>query len=213
MPLDAAVRRRLQKLLSEPADSATLARFDDDARRLWNRTLKLLGLGLINTDPDLDALEIACIALQLPLAMRTETGTKLGSIRLLDRAEQAAELLVGYAGSQVDPGLLDRGIRLLHEAAQRNPMTDDARILADAVNLDDFGLSGLLTSALRMGLSGGLATIIQAFEKREAYGYWNARLKDGFHFDATRTMALRRLEAARNFVRSLREELDEDRPT
>jgi hypothetical protein len=49
-------------------------------------------------------------------------------------------------------------------------------------------------------------------EKREQYGYWDARLKDGFHFEPVRQMAKRRVEHAREVARLLLEELKEDQP-
>ena len=48
--------------------------------------------------------------------------------------------------------------------------------------------------------------------KREEYGYWEARLKDGFHFEPVRKLARKRLENAREAARLLAEELGGDVP-
>ena len=43
-------------------------------------------------------------------------------------------------------------------------------------------------------------------------GYWDARLKDGFHFAAVRDIARRRLDHARQATALLKQELAEDQP-
>jgi hypothetical protein len=59
---------------------------------------------------------------------------------------------------------------------------------------------------------GGVAQVADGSEKREQYGYWDARLKDGFHFEPVRQIARRRLEHARHVADLLSAELGEDRP-
>jgi hypothetical protein len=101
----------------------------------------------------------------------------------------------------------------MHELPHRSPMLDEARVLADAVNLEDFGIAGLIQQAVQLSRQGeGLKQVAEGAEKREQYGYWNARLKDGFHFEPVRQMAMRRLENARTAAKLLAEELAEDEP-
>ena len=105
--------------------------------------------------------------------------------------------------------LLDRTTRILHESHQRSPMLDEARLLADAVNLDDFGITGLLQQMTQLARDGeGVVQLAKGAQTREQYGYWEARLKDGFHFDPVREMARRRLDGARLVVTLLMEELE-----
>jgi DNA-binding FadR family transcriptional regulator len=54
--------------------------------------------------------------------------------------------------------------------------------------------------------------LLESYEKRDAYGYWDARLKEGFHFDIVRAMAKRRLEQARQAAAALLAEVKDDRP-
>src|SRR5688572_25542653 len=87
---------------------------------------------------------------------------RLGRTSLRDRTEQSAELLVSLLGDEIDESLLDRATRLLHETPQRSPMLDEARLLADAVNLDDFGASGLVQQMVHLTRQGeGLAQLIE----------------------------------------------------
>ncbi|HSV12610.1 MAG TPA: hypothetical protein VLI90_00010 [Tepidisphaeraceae bacterium] len=216
MSLDGKLRKRLERALAVVDDHGTDGtRLIDDAHRLWRRVQKFLNLNLIPNGPngaDLDALELASYALQLPFRQnKVPTVGKLGRTNLKERAEQAAEMLLGLLGDDVDESLLDRATRLLHELPHRSPMLDEARLLADAVNLEDFGVTGLIQQAVQLSRQGeGLMQVAEGAEKREQYGYWNARLKDGFHFDPVRQMALRRLENARTAAKLLAEEMAED---
>ena len=92
-------------------------------------------------------------------------------------------------------------------------MLDEAKVLADAVNLDDFGITGLIIQAVQLSRQGdGLMQVADGAEKREQYGYWDARLKDGFHFEPVRQMARRRLENTRAAAKLLAMEMAEDQP-
>jgi hypothetical protein len=113
----------------------------------------------------------------------------------------------------VDEGLLDRATRLLHEMPHRSPVPEEAKLLADAVNLEDFGVIGLAVQMTQLTRQGdGVVQLAEGSEKREQYGYWEARLKDGFHFPSVRQIAARRLEHARQMAAMLAEELKEDQP-
>jgi hypothetical protein len=222
MPLEESLLKRLAKLLSTlevvgkaSADDGVLGpRLVADARRLWDRLGRLLKLKLVHAAVDADALELACYALQLPIRQSRLAGIiggKLGRTSLRDRCEQAAELLVSLLGDDIDEPLLDRATRVLHETPQRSPMLDEARLLADALNLDDFGLIGLLSQTIQLALHGeGAAELAVAWNKREQYGYWEVRVKEDFHFEPVRKMAQKRLEKARQVMDMLRSELEED---
>jgi hypothetical protein len=189
------------------------ARLLDDGRRLWNRVSRFLEMGLIGPGADVEALELACYALQLPLRQSKQPTTgRLGRTNLRDRAEQSAELLVGLLGELAEESLLDRATRMLHESPQRSPVLDEAKLLADAVNLEDFGVTGLFLQAVQISRQGdGLLQVADGCEKREQYGYWEARLKDGFHFEPVRQIATQRLAGSRQVAALLLSELAEDR--
>ena len=57
---------------------------------------------------------------------------------------------------------------------------------------------------------GGITQLVEGFDKRKEYGYWEARLKDGFHFEPVREMARRRMVNAQRAAELLRAELEED---
>jgi hypothetical protein len=84
-------------------------------------------------------------------------------------------------------------------------------VLADAINIEDFGISGICRAAALLLRPGEPVTLLtDAYDKREQYGYWEARLKDSFHFNSTRTIAAKRLRGARTYMQTLLAELQED---
>ena len=209
MQLDDKLRQRLERALNVVDDQGTVGpRLLENARRLWARLIHFQATGLVPGGLDRESLELCAYAIQLPLRQTRSTARgRAGRSNLRDRAEEAAEMLLAMASADADEGLLDRGTRILYEMPHRAPMLDEARVLADAVNLDDFGLTGLLTLCMQSGHDGeGIAQLLSGLEKREEYGYWSARLKDGFHFDAVRQIACRRLDTARQVARMLKAE-------
>ncbi|HVT90353.1 MAG TPA: hypothetical protein VHD56_15985 [Tepidisphaeraceae bacterium] len=212
MPLDGKLSKRLASALQTVDEHSTEgARLIDDARRLWRRVQRLVRLDLV-ADPDVRSLEVACWAMQLPMRQaKLPSAGKLGKTNLRDRAEQAAELLISTLSDDADDELLDRVARLLHETPHRPPMLEDARLLADAVNLEDFGIIGLVGQMIQLARQGdGIVQLVEGCDKREQYGYWEARLKDGFHFEPVRQIAKRRLARARQVAQMLADELKED---
>lgn len=179
-----------------------------DAARLWRRVQQFIGMGLVSTNVDRASLHLACAALQLPgLAPRRGQATR-APLSLRQRAQQAAELLPAAAEQAVDESLLERTSHLLGQLPLRQTTLPEAQLLADAVNLDDFGMVGLLSQVGRLWQEGnGSAEILQTFSTREQYGYWAARLKDGFHFEPVRQMARQWLEHASAAVAALRQEV------
>src|SRR4029078_9577888 len=129
MPLDAKLRQRLEEALGVVDDHGTAGpRLLDDAERVWGRVHKFIGMNLVPAEGlDLDALELACFALQLPQRRtRTLPTGKHRRDTTRERAEESAELLLGVAGGDADELLLDRAARVLHEMPHRSPMVDEA---------------------------------------------------------------------------------------
>ena len=216
MSVDAKLREYVEQALGVVDDQGTHGpRLLDDALRLWRRIELFMSMHLVHEGIDAEALELACYAMQLPSRRGKGGPSGRGPTRstLRDRAEEAAELLVGIAGPDVDEHLLDRATRILQEMPHRSPMLDEAKLLADAVNLEDFGVIGLVQQALQLSRQGeGVIQLSEGCDKREQYGYWDARLKDGFHFEPVRQIALRRLDSARHLCALLAAELREDVP-
>jgi len=210
MSLDAGLTKRLGRVLRATDERSTQGpRLVDDAGRLWRRTQNLLAMNLVPASADLPALELACYALQLPFAADKSSRNKPPvRTRLRDRAVLAIEILPRFFDDEkADESLLERTVAILEQMPERDPKLPDARLLADVVNLDDFGVTGLILQTIQLARQGdGLAQLIDGAEKRELYGYWDARLRDGFHFEATRRIAQQRLESARAATKLLAQE-------
>ena len=212
MSLDANVRQRLLQALAVVDEHGTVgSRLVDDAARLNARIEKFAGMKLVAEGIDMDALELACFAIQLQARRVKSLPTgRAGRMSLKEKAEESAELLLG-TDLGADEELLDRTTRILLEMPHRSPMLDEAKLLADAINLDDFGITGLIQQTIQATRQGdGLVAMADNLKKREQYGYWEARLKDGFHFEPVRQIARKRLDNARHAAMLLAAEMKED---
>jgi hypothetical protein len=164
----------------------------------------LISLQLINS-PNVPALELAIEAIHAPSSRRPE---KTGRQSWRQRATAAANSLSKLFPS-IDLALLNQTKNILRQAMQPRPALDDSRLFADAMNLEDFGIHGLLQHALHLGSIGAdLPQLLESFEQQEQYGYWEARLKEDFHFEPTRQLAARRLDHLRSVAAMLKEERD-----
>ncbi|HYO09482.1 MAG TPA: hypothetical protein VER17_10965 [Tepidisphaeraceae bacterium] len=209
------MRQRFSRVLGVVDEHGTAGpRLLDDAQRLWRRVQALLQMGLIPPEADAEALELCCYALQLPMrSSENLPAGRLGRTNLRDRTEQSAELLVSAVGHDAAEELIDRVTNILLALPHRVPELDESQLLADALNLDDFGVVGFVTRAIQLGRQGdGVTQVADANHKREQYGYWEARLKDGFHFEPVRRMARQRLEHMRQAAKLLNDELSGDVP-
>jgi hypothetical protein len=213
MSLEGELKHRLERALNVVDDHGTRgSRLLEDAQRVCARIKRFIAKGVVPPDTDSTAIEIACYALQLPLkTIKSSPVGKLGRTNFRERAEQAAEMLVGIAGNAGNETLIDQTTQILVQVHQRNPDTPQAMLLADALNLEDFGVAGLLFQAIQIARQGGgIMLVADGCEKREQYGYWDARLKDGFHFEQIRQIARKRLENARKMAALLIGELKDD---
>lgn len=105
----------------------------------------------------------------------------------------------------VAPALLDRAGRVIRNFADRETVIPEARILADAENLEEVGLASLWPSIRRgAGEGKGVQTMLDQWNRRKEYHFWTSRLKEGFHFAAVREIAVRRLSAYEQVMDQLR---------
>jgi len=125
-----------------------------------------------------------------------------------DGAELAADQLPAY----LPPGDVDLVVRVLGEFRSRTTRLPEARLLADAVGLEDLGLVGLWNQTRAFHAAGKtLEQLVRLWKTQSEYGYWESRLRDSFHFDTTRKVAQERLKhLAAVYERMEREMLGED---
>ncbi len=206
--------KQIQKHLQTDENGKPIPRLIADGKRLFSRIASFHEMSLTSKTPNMELLEIACYALQLPQRQISQiAGARFGQLSLKQRCEQASELLVTLLGEHSDDKKLDLITSILSDVPAKSPRSDEAKLLADAINLDDFGLVGLLNTTTSMALAGqGIDALIDGARKRDVYGYWESRLRDGFHYNPIRLIAEKRLGAARRWLEKIDAELNEDQP-
>jgi len=129
--------------------------------------------------------------------------------------DDAAELATDQLQNILPTADIDLTIRILHEHRTKTPTLSEAKLLADAVSLEELGLVGLWNQTRNCHLSGkSLDHLLKLWRTQKEYGYWEARLRDGFHFAVARNVAAARLKRMEPiFEAMLREHLAEDIPT
>lgn len=75
-----------------------------------------------------------------------------------------------------------------------NPERIEARMISDAENLEEFGLIGVFRE-VRAAQAAGKSSrqILEGWNRRQEYHYWDARIRSAFHFETTRVIARERL--------------------
>jgi hypothetical protein len=127
-----------------------------------------------------------------------------------DASELAADQLKDLLGG--DGSELDGVLTVLKEHRKRETTMPEAKVLADALAMEEFGLIGLWNQTRQFHASGKtLEQMLKLWKAQHDYGYWESRLRDGFHYEASRRAAKERLGHMRGFYERLqREHLSED---
>ena len=99
---------------------------------------------------------------------------------------------------------LERSGAAIRALSDRHTKQIEAQIVAEADNLDEFGLMFLWPVIRRGALEGkGVQAVLDTWRRRIEYQFWTARLKDSFRFEATRRVAAARLARLEAFMSDL----------
>jgi hypothetical protein len=99
---------------------------------------------------------------------------------------------------------IDKINKIIIESGSRFTNMTEAMILFDARNLDDIGTIGIFNEFRRCPIHGKAVTdVLQSWKRKIDYRYWQARLKESFHFETVRGIAARRLGTAEAFMKQL----------
>jgi len=143
---------------------------------------------------------------------RTSTAYAAATMSAEDVKEYSAELAGDRLAGRVPGRQVSRIQEIIRRAHDAGTDLAEAKLLSDADSLDDIGALGVWRDLRRYILQGqAVDDTVHAWERREQYGYWEARLREAFHLATSRRLAERRLEAARRFKQQLaveREALD-----
>lgn len=128
-------------------------------------------------------------------------------------AEDVKEYSAELAGDRLDGKVPARQLEAVQEIIRRTHDASidvpEAKILSDADSLDDIGALGVWRDLRRYVLEGrAIEDAIRAWQRREQYGYWQARVRDAFNLVTARRLAESRLAGARAFMEQLARERD-----
>lgn len=122
---------------------------------------------------------------------------------------RSAQIACDLAGGILPGRTLDKIVQAISEMKAPRPSLPDALLLADADNLEDFGLLGL-TRQIRMAQATGKSTgqILETWHRQQEYHYWEARIKNALHLNLSKAIAARRLENMGKAFDLLRREIE-----
>lgn len=169
--------------------------------RVAKSALDIAELAIVQQQaPDLAALLAAALYHDAGWAVRHNRGENIRHERLCRALsetyrEQGAELMRNNLESLMSADSLERAYVAVKTYPERgSAITIEAQIVAEADNLDEVGLFGFWLAVRRGFCEGkGIQSVIDQWDRRKEYQFWNARLKNGFRFNAVREVARRRL--------------------
>jgi HD superfamily phosphodiesterase len=128
-------------------------------------------------------------------------------------AEDVKEYSAELAGDRLAGCLPQRQLECVQEIIRHvhDASSDiaEAKIVSDADSLDDIGALGIWRDLRRNILEGrGVEEAVRAWQRREQYGYWEARMREALRLETSRRLASGRLAAARAFMQQLSRERD-----
>jgi hypothetical protein len=126
--------------------------------------------------------------------------------------DSATELAADQLKDLLPPEDIELVGKILHEQRKRDTRRPEAKILADALALEEFGLIGLWNQSRQFHNSGKtLEQLVKLWKAQHDYNYWESRLRDGFHYEVSRQAAKQRLTQMNGLYERLqREHLADD---
>lgn len=112
-----------------------------------------------------------------------------------DHYERGIAYLKRRMQSDTDAESLQCAADAIRALGQKSHETVEARILADAVALDQFGVISLW-QAVRRGVDEGtgVQSVLDRWRRRNEFRYWDVVMKENIYFPEVREIARRRLQ-------------------
>lgn len=109
-------------------------------------------------------------------------------------ADDAAELAVDHLKKFFSETDLEMVAGIIRESHRKDARLPEARLLSDALALEDVGLIGMWNQMRSIAAKGrSLEHFIRLWKTQQEYGYWEARLRDSFYFAESQQVAQQRL--------------------
>lgn len=121
--------------------------------------------------------------------------------------ELAASILQEKAAQHLPARTLRIASDAIRQSGANQTQVAEARVLGDAIGLDEVGAAYIAQQVRNYAAEGrSLSHFVQIWKRQQEYGFWELRLQNGFHFDAARQLARRRLQIVQRFVDALADE-------
>lgn len=121
--------------------------------------------------------------------------------------EQSALYMESRLEELLPPKVLERASIAVRSMNDRNIESIEGQIVAEAENLDEFGLLAFWPNIRRHALDGrGVQAAIDTWNRQKEYRFWTARLNDSFRFDEVRQLARERLAKYERAMEELAEQ-------
>ncbi len=122
--------------------------------------------------------------------------------------ELSAAVLLEELNPLLPGPLLRQACEAIRQCNDRRTTLLEARVLADADALDEMGMVYILRQFRQYEAEGRpLQQLVDTWQRQKEYRYWELRLADGFHWDATRALARARLASIDAFMKALERDL------
>jgi len=121
--------------------------------------------------------------------------------------EQGTLLMEQSLADLLPKEALDLAARAIRGTRNRDTKLIEAQVVAEADNLQEFGVVSLW-SAIRRGVveGKGVQAVLDTWRRKKEYQFWTARLNDSFRFEPVRELARQRLEKFERLLGELEEQ-------
>jgi hypothetical protein len=107
--------------------------------------------------------------------------------------------------------IVERAVEIIADLKNPRPDLPEVKLIADAENLEDFGLLGIVSQIrIAQGFGKSNQQVLDVWHRQQEYHYWEARIKAAFHLDLSRKIAAHRLEKMAGIFDQLNEEMTLD---
>jgi hypothetical protein len=133
-----------------------------------------------------------------------EAGLVLADINTRDLREFSTQIVSEHLSEILDQSKISKINKIIIES--NNPLAEmhEAVILSDGRNLEDVGVIEIFNEFCACGVHGrGVGEQLESWKKKKDYKYWDARLKESFHFDSIRKVAAQRYNQAERLMTQL----------
>lgn len=107
----------------------------------------------------------------------------------------------------IDSKKIEKINNIITQSCEKTTRLNEAKVLSDAINLDDIGAVGVFNQVRAATLQKkSISELLSSYKKKADYGYWQARLNESFHFKNTANIANKRFAITKTFMENLEKE-------